>query len=106
MVRCTIFNKKFNSQTTPLVHTLFKKAEEQVSKIAKINLSLNLNNEETLIVTDRTRRVPEPYKTSEKIPSGFLCSEQLKDFANELQLQKQSLPKNSGCKSLEDLHFK
>ena len=70
----------FLTQTTPLVHTLLERAEEQRQKINNINLSLNLKHEDLLVVTDRTRKVLEPYKAVELIPSGFWMSEVLKNF--------------------------
>ena len=68
----------FLTQTAPLTNTLLEKAEEKVKKINEINLSLELDNEELLLVKDRTRRPLEEYRAFERIPTNFWVSEILK----------------------------
>ena len=70
----------FLTQTAPLTNTLLEKAEEKVKKINEINLSLELDNEELLLVKDRTRRPLEEYRAIERIPTNFWVSETLKEF--------------------------
>ena len=68
------------SLTAPLTQTLLEKAQEKLNKIEEINLSLNLSHSELLVVNDRERKVADPYKIVENVPSGFWKSRVIKNL--------------------------
>ena len=65
------------TQTAPLTQTLLEKAQEKLNKVEEINLSLKLDHRELLVVKDRERKVMDPYKIVENVPSGFWKSKMI-----------------------------
>ena len=89
----------FLTQTTPLTHTLLKKADEKLKKIGEINLSINLKHEELLLVNDRERSVLEEYQTLERIPSGFWRSKVIENLPVNFSYRRRT------CNELVDSEY-